>query len=234
MQCYRAGKRKSGDEHTADIRVERSKHPGKLFDGIERGIHLDKKLFAQAAALLFIPLVGGSQVSSNAAAKDDGQRHQFRLASASTWSRLTTSSGLRICSASRSSSTARWASPIGIAGGSAERLVQSNSMRRNRSSTGNLRISATSVSLMIEKAITHAAGPPMVDQDRSRCPKWLSSATGAHSLKRLFCHQKGASKRPENPFSGTLFRGLNALRWSDPNRGDPGISPSSAPSVPLW
>lgn len=64
---------KAGDEQPSDIRVERSKHPGKLFDGIERGIDLDEKLLAQAANLLFIPLISGGQVSSYAAAKDDRQ-----------------------------------------------------------------------------------------------------------------------------------------------------------------
>lgn len=45
---------KAGDKKSSDIHVERSKHSGKLFDGIERGVDLDEKLLAQSGNLLFI------------------------------------------------------------------------------------------------------------------------------------------------------------------------------------
>gem|GEM_PF-2338496 len=146
---------KSRHVGTPYFAVHAAEHFGDTFDRIERGVNRCKELLPQTSALILIPPKSPSQVPPHLAAVDDRHGHQRRRASAKRSPRDTTSSGLRSVSATRSSITARWASPRGTPAGSVARLSQISSTRRNRSSTGSFRISATSVSLMVYSLPPH-------------------------------------------------------------------------------
>jgi len=138
--------RKNGTPH---FTVYTRKHFRIALDGIECGINGGQEAFAKTFALPFVIPESSRKIPPHLPTVDNWQRHQPRRASASTWSRETTSSGLRSCSAKHSSITNRWASPKGTEDGSAARLSQMISARRRRSSGESFRISATSVSLIM-------------------------------------------------------------------------------------
>ena len=133
---------------TSHFTMHTREHFRIALDGIESGINRGKKPFSQTVALSFVVTESASEVPSDFPTVYDRQAHQPLRASASTWSLETTSSGLRSCSARRSSITAQWASPKGTEDGSAARLSQMISARRKRSPGGRFKISATSASLM--------------------------------------------------------------------------------------
>ena len=99
--------RKSRHDSTSYLAVYACEHLRELLDGVKRSLNRAKELLPKASPLVFVPPDPASQVPSDPPTVDGWQRHQGRRASARISSRVATSSGLRSCSARRSSSTAR-------------------------------------------------------------------------------------------------------------------------------
>jgi hypothetical protein len=69
------GVRKSRYVGTPYFAMDPAKHPGNLFDSIERGVNSCKEFLAKAGALLFVPPICPSQVPPNLPAVHDWRCH---------------------------------------------------------------------------------------------------------------------------------------------------------------